>query len=111
MAAKPRSVSIIQSKQTLSASRDALDGVTTTLDTAALAAAAAALHAASRVVVAAAGLPGAVALDAAYRLRALGCPVEAPTELAAEIGPLWHGRHRAVLAAGAPTSRRGRRPG
>lgn len=66
--------------KTLRASRDALDGVTTTLDTAALAAAADALHAASRVVVAAAGLSGAVALDVAYRLRALGCPVDAPAD-------------------------------
>lgn len=64
----------------LRASRDALDGVTTTLDTAALAAAATALHTAPRVVVAAAGLSGPVALDAAYRLRALGCPVDAPTD-------------------------------
>jgi DNA-binding MurR/RpiR family transcriptional regulator len=53
-------------------------GVTSTLDTTALAAAADALHTAPRVVVVAAGLSGAVALDVAYRLRALGCPVDAP---------------------------------
>ncbi|QLJ00562.1 MurR/RpiR family transcriptional regulator [Streptomyces sp. NEAU-sy36] len=65
---------------TLHASRDALDGVAATLDTAALTAAAEALHTASRVVVVAAGLSGAVALDAAYRLRALGCVVDAPPD-------------------------------
>ncbi|MFD0566410.1 MurR/RpiR family transcriptional regulator [Kitasatospora saccharophila] len=66
--------------QVLHASREALDGIATTLDTAALAAAAAALDAAPQTVVAAAGLSGAVALDAAYRLRALGCPVDAPAD-------------------------------
>ncbi|CAK7284933.1 MurR/RpiR family transcriptional regulator [Streptomyces sp. RM1] len=65
---------------TLHASRDALDGVAATLDPAALTAAAEALHSASRVVVVAAGLSGAVALDAAYRLRALGCTVDAPPD-------------------------------
>ncbi|WP_330258809.1 MurR/RpiR family transcriptional regulator [Streptomyces murinus] len=65
---------------TLHASRDALDGVAATLDTGALTAAAEALHTASRVVVVGAGLSGAVALDVAYRLRALGCQVDAPPD-------------------------------
>ncbi|AJP00679.1 transcriptional regulator [Streptomyces cyaneogriseus subsp. noncyanogenus] len=62
------------------ASRDALDGVAATLDPTVLSAAADAFHAAPRVVVAAAGLSVAVALDAAYRLRALGCVVDAPAD-------------------------------
>ncbi|MGW1409699.1 MurR/RpiR family transcriptional regulator [Streptomyces sp. NPDC002403] len=66
--------------ETVRASRDALDGVASTLDTTALSAAADALQAAPRVVVAAAGLSAAVALDAAYRLRALGCVVDAPAD-------------------------------
>ncbi|MEU8542141.1 MurR/RpiR family transcriptional regulator [Streptomyces sp. NPDC048717] len=65
---------------TVRASREALDGLAATLDTAVLAAAAGALRAAPRVVVAGAGLSAAVALDAAYRLRALGCPVDAPAD-------------------------------
>lgn len=65
---------------TVRASREALDGLAATLDTTVLAAAAAALRAAPRVVVAGAGLSAAVALDVAYRLRALGCPVDAPSD-------------------------------
>ncbi|GGT33444.1 hypothetical protein GCM10010207_36970 [Streptomyces atratus] len=45
-----------------------------------LLAAATALNAAPRIVVAAAGLSAAVAADAAYRLRALGCIVDAPAD-------------------------------
>ncbi|KOX11494.1 MurR/RpiR family transcriptional regulator [Streptomyces sp. NRRL B-3648] len=66
--------------ETVRASRDALDGVAATLDPAVLSAAADAFHAAPRVVVTAAGLSTAVALDAAYRLRALGCVVDAPAD-------------------------------
>ncbi|CQR65675.1 MurR/RpiR family transcriptional regulator [Streptomyces leeuwenhoekii] len=66
--------------ETVRASRDALDGVAATLDPTVLSAAAEAFHAAPRVVVAAAGLSTAVALDAAYRLRALGCVVDAPAD-------------------------------
>ncbi|MFD9421880.1 MULTISPECIES: MurR/RpiR family transcriptional regulator [unclassified Streptomyces] len=65
---------------TLRASHEALDGLTTTLTPAQLQAAAAALNAAPHVVVTAAGLSAAVAIDAAYRLRALGCVVDAPTD-------------------------------
>ncbi|MFE7408826.1 MurR/RpiR family transcriptional regulator [Streptomyces laurentii] len=65
---------------TVRASREALDGLAATLDTTVLAAAAAVLRAAPRVVVAGAGLSAAVALDVAYRLRALGCPVDAPSD-------------------------------
>jgi DNA-binding MurR/RpiR family transcriptional regulator len=66
--------------ETVRASLDALDGVAATLDPTVLSAAADAFHAAPRVVVAAAGLSVAVALDAAYRLRALGCVVDAPAD-------------------------------
>ncbi|MFJ6217112.1 MurR/RpiR family transcriptional regulator [Streptomyces sp. NPDC092296] len=65
---------------TLRATHEALDGVATTLALDQLRAAAAALHTAPRVVVAAAGLSGAVAADAAYRLRALGSAVDAPPD-------------------------------
>ncbi|MEU1053227.1 MurR/RpiR family transcriptional regulator [Streptomyces sp. NPDC005876] len=66
--------------ETVRASRAALDGVAATLGAAVLSAAADAVHAAPRIVVAAAGLSSAVALDAAYRLRALGCAVDAPAD-------------------------------
>lgn len=65
---------------TLRAAREALDGLTATLDAAELRAAAELLGSASRVLVVGAGLSGAVALDAAYRLRALGCAVDAPAD-------------------------------
>ncbi|MDH6120389.1 RpiR family carbohydrate utilization transcriptional regulator [Kitasatospora sp. GAS204A] len=65
---------------TLRAAREALDGLTATLDPTGLRAAAELLDAASRVLVIGAGLSGAVALDAAYRLRALGCAVDAPAD-------------------------------
>ncbi|MFD0343488.1 MurR/RpiR family transcriptional regulator [Streptomyces sp. NPDC127117] len=65
---------------TIHASREALDDLATTLTADRLLAAAAALDAAPRIVVAAAGLSAAVAADAAYRLRALGCVVDAPAD-------------------------------
>ncbi|MFD0346857.1 SIS domain-containing protein [Kitasatospora aburaviensis] len=52
----------------------------TTLSADDLRAAAEVLGAATRVVVVGAGLSGAVVLDAAYRLRALGIPVDAPAD-------------------------------
>lgn len=64
---------------TVHASREALDDLAATL-TADRLRGAAALDAAPRVVVAAAGLSAAVATDAAYRLRALGCVVDAPAD-------------------------------
>jgi DNA-binding MurR/RpiR family transcriptional regulator len=106
--------------ETVRASRDALDGVAATLDPAVLSAAADAFHAAPRVVVAAAGLSTAVALDAAYRLRALGCFVDAPADpltaqlAAAQLPP--DGVCLAVSHTGATrttvdTARRARRAG
>lgn len=65
---------------TVRATREALDGLATTVSADGLRAAAEALGAASRVLVVGAGLSGAVALDAAYRLRALGAPVDAPVD-------------------------------
>ncbi|MFF5254685.1 MurR/RpiR family transcriptional regulator [Streptomyces leeuwenhoekii] len=106
--------------ETVRASRDALDGVAATLDPAVLSAAADAFHAAPRIVVAAAGLSTAVALDAAYRLRALGCVVDAPADpltaqlAAAQLPP--DGVCLAVSHTGATrttvdTARRARRAG
>ncbi|MCX4744258.1 MurR/RpiR family transcriptional regulator [Kitasatospora sp. NBC_01287] len=66
--------------ETLRAAREALDGLTATLDAAQLREAAELLDSASRVLVVGAGLSGAVALDAAYRLRALGSAVDAPAD-------------------------------
>lgn len=65
---------------TIHASREALDDLATTLTADRLLAAATALNAAPRIVVAAAGLSAAVAADTAYRLRALGCIVDAPAD-------------------------------
>ncbi len=65
---------------TLRASREALDGLPATLSTATLGEAAARLDAAANVLVVGAGLSGAVAADAAYRLRALGSVVDAPAD-------------------------------
>ncbi|MFC5885823.1 MurR/RpiR family transcriptional regulator [Kitasatospora sp. CM 4170] len=65
---------------TVRAAREALDGMATTLSADDLRAAAEVLGAATRVVVVGAGLSGAVVLDAAYRLRALGIPVDAPAD-------------------------------
>ncbi|MFB6888268.1 MurR/RpiR family transcriptional regulator [Kitasatospora sp. NPDC056327] len=57
---------------TVRAAREALDGIATTLTPDGLRAAAEALNDADQVLVLGAGLSGAVVLDAAYRLRALG---------------------------------------
>ncbi|MFE2722362.1 MurR/RpiR family transcriptional regulator [Kitasatospora sp. NPDC059327] len=65
---------------TVRAAREALDGIATTLPAQALRAAAEVLNAADRVVLVGAGLSGAVVLDAAYRLRALGIPVDSPAD-------------------------------
>ncbi|MFG2916231.1 MurR/RpiR family transcriptional regulator [Kitasatospora sp. NPDC048298] len=79
--------------ETLRAARAALDGLTATLSAADLRAAAELLDGASRVVLLGAGLSGAVVLDLAYRLRALGLLVDAPADpvtaqlAAAGLGP------------------------
>ncbi|MEU2832108.1 MurR/RpiR family transcriptional regulator [Streptomyces lavendulae] len=65
---------------TVRAAREALDGVAATVSPDQLRAAARMVDAANRVLVAGAGLSGAVALDTAYRLRALGCAVDAPAD-------------------------------
>ncbi|MFF2043077.1 MurR/RpiR family transcriptional regulator [Kitasatospora sp. NPDC058170] len=65
---------------TVRAAREALDGIATTLTAEDLREAAAALHGASHAVVVGAGLSGAVALDVAYRLRALGILVDSPAD-------------------------------
>lgn len=71
---------------TVQAAREVLDGLSTTVSPDHLRTAAEALHAASRILVVGAGLSTAVATDAAYRLRALGCAVDAPTDpLTAEV--------------------------
>ena len=77
---------------TVRAAREALGGLAATLSPADLSSAAEALNGARRVLVAATGLSGAVAADAAYRLRALGLPVDLPPDpltahLAAELLP------------------------
>ncbi|MEW1847124.1 MurR/RpiR family transcriptional regulator [Nonomuraea angiospora] len=77
---------------TVRAAREALGGLGATLSRDDLNAAAEALNGAARVLVAATGLSGAVAVDAAYRLRALGLPVDLPPDpltahLAAELLP------------------------
>ncbi|MGF1429003.1 MurR/RpiR family transcriptional regulator [Kitasatospora sp. LaBMicrA B282] len=65
---------------TVRAARDALDGLTATLAPDRLRTAAELLDAGSRILVVATGLSSAVALDAAYRLRALGLAVDAPAD-------------------------------
>ncbi|MFK0108568.1 MurR/RpiR family transcriptional regulator [Streptomyces sp. NPDC091217] len=71
---------------TVQAAREVLDGLSTTVSPDHLRTAAEALHAASRVLVVGAGLSTAVATDVAYRLRALGCAVDAPADpLTAEV--------------------------
>ncbi|MGE9692680.1 MurR/RpiR family transcriptional regulator [Streptomyces sp. NRRL F-5630] len=65
---------------TLAASREALDGLRTTLPPARLGEAARLLHGANRVLVVGAGLSQPVVADAAYRLRAVGRAVDAPTD-------------------------------
>ncbi|MFI9272945.1 MurR/RpiR family transcriptional regulator [Kitasatospora sp. NPDC052896] len=65
---------------TVRAAREALDGLAATVGGAQLRAAAEAIATAGRVLVIGEGLSGAVALDAAYRLRALGCGVDVPAD-------------------------------
>ncbi|MEV7600851.1 MurR/RpiR family transcriptional regulator [Kitasatospora sp. NPDC089797] len=65
---------------TVRAARVALDGITATLGPDDLRAAAELLDGAPRVLLVGTGLSGAVALDLAYRLRALGLPVDSPAD-------------------------------
>lgn len=65
---------------TVRAAREALDGVAATVTPEQLRTAAGLIDGAARVLVVGAGLSGAVALDTAYRLRALGCAVDAPAD-------------------------------
>jgi len=65
---------------TVRAAKQAIDGLSETVSVPNLRAAAQTLHAASRVLVVGTGLSGAVALDAGYRLRALGCAVDSPSD-------------------------------
>ncbi|MEV7416211.1 MurR/RpiR family transcriptional regulator [Streptomyces sp. NPDC089919] len=65
---------------TVRAAREALDGVAATVTPQRLREAAGLLDGAGRILVVGAGLSGAVALDTAYRLRALGCAVDAPAD-------------------------------
>ncbi|MFF4817657.1 MurR/RpiR family transcriptional regulator [Kitasatospora sp. NPDC001309] len=65
---------------TLRAARAALEGITATLGPDDLRAAAELLDDAPRVLLVGTGLSGAVALDIAYRLRALGLVVDAPAD-------------------------------
>jgi DNA-binding MurR/RpiR family transcriptional regulator len=78
--------------QTIHAAVEALTGLPATLAVAELRAAAEHIDAASRILVAGTGLSGATAVDAAYRLRALGLPVDLPpdpltAQLAADLLP------------------------
>ncbi|MFJ8164881.1 MurR/RpiR family transcriptional regulator [Streptomyces sp. NPDC096136] len=66
--------------ETVRAAREALDGLAATVSPERLRTAAGLIDAAPRVLVVGAGLSGAVALDTAYRLRALGCAVDAPAD-------------------------------
>lgn len=77
---------------TVRAGQEALGGLAATLSPTDLRAAAEAIGHARRVLVAATGLSGATAIDAAYRLRALGLAVDLPPDpltahLAAELLP------------------------
>ncbi|MFC5835365.1 MurR/RpiR family transcriptional regulator [Nonomuraea insulae] len=77
---------------TIRTAQEALGGLPATLSRAHLNDAAQALNDAGRVLVAATGLSGAVAADAAYRLRALGLAADLPPDpltahLAAELLP------------------------
>ncbi|MEV1002946.1 MurR/RpiR family transcriptional regulator [Nonomuraea sp. NPDC050202] len=77
---------------TVRAAQEALGGLPATLSRTDLSSAAEALSGADRVLMAATGLSGAIAVDAAYRLRALGLPVDLPPDpltahLAAELLP------------------------
>lgn len=66
--------------QTIHAAVEALAGLPATLAVGELRAAAERVDAASRILVAGTGLSGATAVDAAYRLRALGLPVDLPPD-------------------------------
>ncbi len=65
---------------TVRAAREALDGIGTTLSPDGLRAAAGVLNSADHVLVLGEGLSGAVVLDAAYRLRALGLRTDSPAD-------------------------------
>ncbi|QMU70980.1 MurR/RpiR family transcriptional regulator [Streptacidiphilus sp. P02-A3a] len=65
---------------TVQAAHQVLDGLLETVSVKHLRSAARTLNEASRVLVFGAGLSGAVALDAGYRLRALGCVVDVPAD-------------------------------
>ncbi|MFJ6384317.1 MurR/RpiR family transcriptional regulator [Kitasatospora sp. NPDC092039] len=85
--------------ETLRAARAALDGLTATLSAAELRAAAELLDGAGRVVLLGAGLSGAVVLDLAYRLRALGLLVDAPADpITAQLAAAGLGPGTACLA-------------
>jgi RpiR family transcriptional regulator, carbohydrate utilization regulator len=78
--------------QTVHAAVETLAGLPATLAVGELRAAAERIDAASRILVAGTGLSGATAIDAAYRLRALGLPVDLPpdpltAQLAADLLP------------------------
>lgn len=78
--------------QTIHAAVEALTGMPATLAVADLRTAAERIDGASRILLAATGLSGATAVDAAYRLRALGLPVDLPpdpltAQLAADLLP------------------------
>ncbi|MET8701613.1 MurR/RpiR family transcriptional regulator [Kitasatospora sp. NPDC004723] len=66
--------------ETVRAAREALDGIATTLTPDRLRAAAEALNTADHVLVLGAGLSGAVVVDAAYRLSALGLRTDSPAD-------------------------------
>lgn len=103
---------------TVRAAREALDGVAATVTPERLRAAAELIGGATRVLVVGAGLSGAVVLDTAYRLRALGCAVDAPADpLTAQLAasqltppvPAWPSVIRAPRAARwTPPGARGR---
>ena len=65
---------------TVQAAHQVIDGLSETVSVKHLRSAAKTLNAASRVLVFGAGLSGAVALDAGYRLRALGFVVDVPAD-------------------------------
>ena len=65
---------------TVQATREALDGLAATLPMEELRNAARILDAATHILVIGAGLSGAVAADAAYRMRALGSIVDSPSD-------------------------------
>ncbi|MEE1823485.1 MurR/RpiR family transcriptional regulator [Streptomyces sp. BE20] len=78
--ADPRDPAARALADTVRAAREALDGMAATLGADDLRAAAEALGSADHVLVVGAGLSGAVVLDAAYRLRALGILADSPAD-------------------------------